>query len=149
MANIQRLDALGARCAFSGHGAVMTDPAASFAAAHARYNRWVRDPDRVAWHAAKRIFAFALMLRGSLAVVSAAEYLLSCSWFNDISRHAMRIEPREFVEPFLREMLRSGGAVAVEGVLRAAAAHDLPPPGWARAPTTPDRWPPSAIASRS
>ena len=148
MASIERLAGLNPRVAISGHGPAIADPPAAFASAHARYERWLDDPERIAWHTSKRIFAFALMIRGGLALETLDEYLLSCSWFGDISRHAMRVEPRDFVEPFLDEMRRSGGAVEVDGVLRAAAPHDVPLAGWARAPTRPDRWPPRAAEPR-
>jgi glyoxylase-like metal-dependent hydrolase (beta-lactamase superfamily II) len=145
MASIERLSSLRPRWAASGHGAAIDDPSAAFAAAHARYERWLDDPERAAWHAGKRIFAFALMLTGGLAVASAEEYLLSCPWFGDISRHAMRLQPPDFVEPFLHEMRRSGAVVQVDGVLRAAAAHDVPPAERLGAPGMPDQWPPRAV----
>lgn len=143
MASIDRLAALQPRCAVSGHGAPIDDPPAAFAASYARYERWLDDPERPAWHAAKRIFAFALMIAGGLAVASAEEYLLSCPWFGDISRNAMRLEPEDFILPFLNEMDRSGAVVAVDGVLRATVPHDVRPAGWASAPR-PNLWPPLA-----
>lgn len=149
MASIEHLAALQPRTAVSGHGAAITDPPAAFAAAHARYQRWLDEPERVAWHTAKRIFAFALMFKGGLPAATAGDYLLSCPWFGDISRHAMGVDPREFVAPFLDEMRRSGAAVETGGFLCAAATHDVPPPGWATAPTRPDVWPRGLVNERS
>ncbi len=136
------------RIVFAEDNYLVREGTAAFAAAYARYERWLDEPERIAWHTAKRIFAFALMFKGGLALETLRDYLLSCPWFGDISRHAMRIEPRDFVKPFLDEMRRSGAAVEVDGVLRAAAPHDVPPAGWARAPTRPDHWPPRAAEPR-
>ncbi len=141
MASVARLSSLPLRWACSGHGAAIHDPQAAFAAALRRYESWLNQPERVAWHGLKRIFAYALMLKNGLAEEDLEPYLLSCPWFHDYSRHAFGLLPADFVAPLLAEMLRSGAAAWQEGRLVALAPHRPPPPGWPFGPVKPKDWP--------
>ena len=122
----------------------MDDPAASFARAQTRYESWLSDPERPAWHSCKRTFAYALMIHGGLAPDDVEPYLLACPWFTDFSRHVFRVEPSEFVQPFVDEVLRSGAAAWRDGRLVALTPHTPPADGWLRGPHRPATWPPVA-----
>ena len=144
MDSLERLSRLKARWACSGHGAPMTDPNAALRAALGRYERWLSEPERVAWHGMKRIFAFALMLSGGLPEDEVAGYLDSSPWFRDYSAHVFGLEPRDLVAPLLGEMQRSEAASWREenGTRRlvALAPHQVPTDWWPEH-TRPAAWP--------
>nr|WP_246350811.1 MBL fold metallo-hydrolase [Deinobacterium chartae] len=141
-ASLERLLNLGARLAYSGHGAPTDQPRAVLEAALARYARWYEDPQRLAWHACKRILAFALMIRDGIAREEIGPYLLACPWFRDHARMAFGMNPQDFVEPLLQEMLRSRAAEWRQDKLVALTPHRVPGAEWARGPTDPAAWEP-------
>lgn len=140
---VARLAALGLRWACSGHGPAMTDPPAALAAAAQRLAGWRAGPERLAWHAMKRIFAYALMILpdGGLDAADVAPYLLDCPWFADFSRYAFDREPAAMVQPLLDEMLRSGAARWQNDRLVPGAPFRPPAPGWLRGSGHPRDWP--------
>ena len=140
-ATARRLAALRVRLAWSGHGPATTDPAAAIAIAIRRLSGWRRDPERMAWHGAKRVLAYDLMTVGGLTEAELAPFLLASPWFAAYAATPFGLTPAAFVAPLLAEMLRSGAARWQSGRLTATAAFNPPPPGWARAPTEPASWP--------
>ena len=138
---LERLLELDVRWALSGHGAAITKPTEALERALQRYENWSREPERMAWHGVKRIFAYALMLERGLTKEALEPYLFSSPWFDDYSRHAFGLTPAAFVEPLLTEMLRSRAALWEAGKLVAAAPHHPPPPHWSPAHYTPRLWP--------
>jgi hydroxyacylglutathione hydrolase len=136
MASLRRLADLDLRWMCSGHGPPTAAPAAAIAAALARYERWRSDPQRLAWHACKRIFTYHLMLMNGMPRVTIGPYLVGCPWFIDYSSAVFAQAPADFVEPFLAELERAGAVGEREGRLVALAPHTPPPPGW---PTGPGR----------
>ena len=64
--SLDRLGSLPIRWACSGHGPAIEDPLAAIDAARRRYEKWLGDPKKAAWHGCKRIFSYALMLRDGL-----------------------------------------------------------------------------------
>lgn len=147
LGTLDRLAGLPLRRAYSGHGPAIADPAAAIDAARRRYTGWLAAPDKPAWHACKRIFAYALMLRDGLPAAEVAPYLLGRAWFRDYSRRPFAVEPAAFVAPLLAEMLRSGAAGWRDGRLVALAPHTPPPPGWPPGPARPKDWPDPAGAT--
>jgi hydroxyacylglutathione hydrolase len=137
---LDKLASLPVRLAYSGHGAPIEDLGAAIDAARRRYAKWLDDPQKVHWHACKRIFAYALMLGGGLSE-EVDSYLLRCPWFNDLARHGFEVEPKDFVEPLIAEMLRSGAAGWQDGKLVVLAPHNSPPAGWPHTPSRPRNWP--------
>lgn len=142
IASLERLSSLGARLAYSGHGPPVRDVPAALERARRRYEGWRLVPERLAWHACKRILAYALMLKGGIFEAELEPYLLGRAWFRDHARGAFGLEPQGFVEPLLTEMLRSKAAGWREGRLVALAPHAVPPPGWPAGPFRPVDWPP-------
>ncbi len=144
MDSLERLLRLRARWACSGHGAPMTDPSAALKVALRRYERWLSEPERVAWHGMKRIFAYALMLSGGLLEDEVAAYLGSSPWFRDYSAHVFELAPEDLVAPFLEEIQRSGAASwHEEGGSRrlvAQAPHNVASDWWPKH-TRPAAWP--------
>ncbi|MCU0494382.1 MAG: MBL fold metallo-hydrolase [Chloroflexaceae bacterium] len=140
-ASVERLAALPMRWACSGHGPPMDNPAAAFAAALRRYEKWRDDQEKLGWHACKRIFAYHLMITGGMAEADIPPYLLTCPWFLAYSRHVFQTEPAAFVQPLIDELVRSKAAGWQNGLLVALAPYTPPPPGWASGPTRPALWP--------
>lgn len=140
LATLDRLAKLPAVWACSGHGPAIADPMAAIDAGRRRYEKWLVEPQKQAWHAIKRIFAYALMLDGGLAAADVAPYLLRCPWFHDFSRQFFELDPRDFIQPVLAEMLRSGAAAWRDGRLLALTPHTPPPPGWLQTSGRPALW---------
>ncbi|MFN8500193.1 MAG: MBL fold metallo-hydrolase [Anaerolineae bacterium] len=141
--SLARLARLPLTWAVSGHGPPMATPLRAIDAARRRYEGWLSAPEKAAWHGAKRIFAFHLMLRDGMAQAEVGPYLLQCAWFQDYARHVFDCEPADFVAPFLAEMLRSGAAEWRAGQLVALTPYNARPLTWATAPTRPRAWPPA------
>ena len=141
-ATLQRLAALPLRCAWSGHGPATQDPAAAIAEAARRLQAWRQSPERMAWHGAKRILAYNLMVSGGLTEPALASSLLASPWFHAYAALPFGLAPADFIAPLLDEMLRSGAAAWQAGRLVATAPHNPPLPGWASAATEPAQWPP-------
>jgi hydroxyacylglutathione hydrolase len=142
LATLDRLAGLDARLAVSGHGPPIRDVPAAIAAARRRYEKWRDDPERLAWHACKRIFAYALMIRDGLSAAQVEPYLLGCPWFQAYSRGDFDRSPAAFVTPFTAEMLRAGAAMWRDGRLVARTPHHPLPPDWAPVTPRPRDWPP-------
>lgn len=140
VASLKRLAALPVRWACSGHGPPMLDPPAAFAAALRRYERWQQDPQRMGWHACKRIFTYHLMLTGGMARDTIGPYLVQQGWFKDYSRHVFGREPADFVDPLLAELERSGATTERDGRIVAIMAHTVPPAGWPAGPSRVREW---------
>lgn len=140
MASLRRLAALDLRWLCSGHSAPTSNPAAAIAAALARYERWLSDPQRLAWHACKRIFTYHLMLMNGMLRAEIGPYLARCPWFIAYSSAVFNRAPADFVEPFLAELERAGAAVERDGKLFAVAPHNAPPHGWPPGPGRVRTW---------
>lgn len=138
---LEKLSTLPVRRAFSGHGPAIEDPKSAFDAARRRYEKWLEEPEKACWHGCKRIFAYALMIYGGLAGPEVSPYLLRCPWYHDFARHGFGVEPKDFVEPLLAEMLRSKAAGWQAGRLVALPSHNPPPPNWLSGPAKPKDWP--------
>jgi len=132
IASVQRLVDLGARTVWPGHGPALESLETRAEATIRRLEGWVAEPRRAAWHACKRIFAYALMIHGGLALDQAAGYLSKRGWVRDYAEHVFQQAPSEFASRLVAEMLRSGGALEQDGRLLAATPHRPPAPGWLR-----------------
>jgi hypothetical protein len=51
----------------SGHGPQMENPRTNIDAARDRLDKWIKAPEKVSWHACKKIFAFTLIMKNGLA----------------------------------------------------------------------------------
>lgn len=140
--SIERLAALPATIGYSGHGPAITDLPMAFDRARRRLRSWRDEPERIAWHACKRIFAHGLMLTGGLTEAAIPAVLLNAPWFCDHATEAFGIAPVAFVPLLLDQMVRGDAAHWREGRLVATAEHAMPADGWARSPTAPSAWPP-------
>ena len=140
-ATMRRLTELGAVRAWSGHGPVTAEPASAIAAAARRLHAWRQAPERLAWHGAKRVFAYDLMVENGMEEAEISPFLLASPWFVAYAETAFQVSPSDLVAKLLAEMLRSRAAFWQGGRLVAGGPFNPPPPGWAGAATEPTQWP--------
>lgn len=140
IATIERLKLLNVRTAYSGHGPITTDPQARFDAALRRYERWLQQPEKIGWHAVKRIFTYALMLFDGLPETHLEAYLLSCPWYLDYCRYVFDSDPVAFIPAFTAELKRSGAAQWRDGVIFPTAPYNAVDPEWLKTLKRPDLW---------
>jgi hypothetical protein len=95
-----------------------------------------------AWYGARRIFAFALMIRDRIPTDEVEPYLHGRAWLADAARLLNRT-PEALAAKLVDTMLRSGGIVLGGGRLHAAAEHTPVATGSLRVPF-PRAWPPAA-----
>lgn len=138
--SLDKLSKLNIQRALSGHGPEIKDPKRSIDLARIRLEKWLDQPDKSAWHACKRIFAYSLMIRGGILESEIEPYLVECLWFQDMARHVFRINPKDFIQPFIREILRSKAADWSEGKLIAAHPHTKMDDYWNPENAWPDQW---------
>lgn len=138
--SLDKLAALPLKISYSGHGAPSEKPLQAIDSARRRYEKWLDEPEKLGWHACKRIFTYALMLENGLTEAEIEPFLLDCPWFHDYSRYVFNTEPVEFVKPFMEEILRSKAAQWRDGLLLPNAPFTPPPAGWVASVPRPRDW---------
>lgn len=139
--SIDRLSQFDVRWFCSGHGPATDDPGAAFDRARKRLAGWRTAPERMAWHAMKRIFVYQLMIRNGMAREDVTAYLLRTPWYSDYVTGCMDADPGQFVQVFLEELDRSGAARWEGDRLLPAMAYTKPDPEWTQLRTDPGDWP--------
>jgi hypothetical protein len=125
-----------------GHGPVPADPRAAFAAALHRAQRLADDPAGAVWYGARRIFAFALMIRGGIPTDELEPYLHARTWLIDAARLLNRI-PQTLATELVNAMLNKGTVTVRDRRLYAAAEHSPVAPESLQVPF-PRAWPAAA-----
>jgi glyoxylase-like metal-dependent hydrolase (beta-lactamase superfamily II) len=139
LASLQRMVDLAPRVLLPSHGPLPADPGAAFATAVRRAQRLVDDPDGAVWYGARRILAFALMIRSGMPADEIEPYLLARAWLADAAR-LLRRPPEDLAAELVATMVGSGAVVLRGGRLRAAAEHAVVDPATLRTPY-PRAWP--------
>ena len=121
-ATLDTIARLAPRLMLSGHGPAVTDVPKALGQARRRLASWRAQPERIAWHACKRIFGHLLFTEGGLNCSMVGPALLEAPWFRDHARRAFGISGEEFVPMLVAEMTRSGAATWVDGWLKPASA---------------------------
>ena len=127
MKSLQRLTDLHPHIILPAHGPLPTEPGAVLAAAHRRAQRLVEDPHGAVWYGARRIFAFALMIRDGIPTDQVETYLLQRQWLIDAAKQLDRNADALATE-LIDGMLDSGAITIQDGQLRATAEHTPVPP---------------------
>lgn len=140
MESLERLSTIPIQQAYSGHGPQIDNPQAAIDAARKRLDKWLSTPEKVSWHACKRIFSFTLIMKNGLARGKINHYLLQCGWFQDYARHAFHVRPEEFIQILLDEMIRSGAASWHNDYLIANAPYQAPDKTWVDQNVKPRDW---------
>lgn len=141
LSSLQRLHDLQPRVLLPSHGPVPLDTGAALAAALRRAQRLVDDRAGAVWYGARRVFAFALMIKGGIPPDDVEAYLHAREWLVDAAELLGR-SPESLAEELVRSMHDSGAVVLRNGRLHAAAPH-APAPTGAELPPFPSAWPPS------
>ena len=137
---VERLADLPVRVGLPGHGPAVTNPAKTFASAHARYEKMRADPQRAAWHACKRIFAFALMINDGIPVSEVSGYLTTRPWLVDHAVKVFEATPEALADDLLGEMRRTGAVAERDRRLVCLTRHHHPAKNWLRTPGYPRDW---------
>lgn len=122
LASLKRMADLAPRVILPSHGPIPADPGAAFAAALRRAQRLVDDPDGAVWYGARRIFAFALMIRDGLPADEVEPYLHARAWLTDAAR-LLDLTPEALATDLVTTMPPHGAVVLRDGRLHAAADH--------------------------
>ncbi|MCX5395280.1 MBL fold metallo-hydrolase [Streptomyces sp. NBC_00094] len=122
LVSLKRLADLAPRVILPSHGPIVADPAAAFAAALRRAQRLVDDPDGAVWYGARRILAFALMIRDGMPADAIEPYLHARAWVTDAAR-LLDVTSEALATELVTTMLAGGAIVLRDGRLRAAADH--------------------------
>ena len=138
--SIARLRSFPVKEAFSGHGPKITDFPATIARALDRYEKWFQNPTAMAWHASKRIFAYALMISGGMREENIISYLAALPWWRDFCREIFKTEASSYAAELIAEMIRSKAARWIDGKLVAATAHNAPSTSWTADRCSPEKW---------
>ncbi|WP_342514393.1 MBL fold metallo-hydrolase [Sporosarcina sp. FSL K6-1522] len=138
--SLDRLSKLRIGQAYSGHGPKIENPLAAIDAARGRMEKWLSTPEKISWHACKRIFSFTLMIKNGLVKEEIDNYLLTCGWFQDFARHSFQLQPEEFIPILLDEMIRSGAAGWHNNRLIATAPYEAPQEEWMHKNIKPKDW---------
>ncbi len=140
LTTLDKLAQLPLTISYSGHGAITDKPLQRIDEARRRYERWLTQPERVGWHAVKRIFSYALMLYDGMDREAIGTYLLEAPWYQDYCAHTFRTDPVDFIQPLLDEIERSGAGYWQNGTLYATAPHRVPPREWVSNVPHPENW---------
>lgn len=138
--SLDRLSKLRIERAYSGHGPQLEDPISAIDAARKRFEKWLNMPEKISWHACKRIFSFTLIMKNGLAKEEIDHYLLQCGWFQDFARYSFQLQPEEFIPILLDEMIRSGAANWDGHHLIATAPYRVPEKEWMKKNIKPKEW---------
>lgn len=139
--SLDRLALLALHVAYSGHGSAALRPLDAIDAARRRYEKWLDDPEKMGWHACKRILTYALMLADGMTRDGLEHYLVRCPWYLDLSRYLFNSTPEAFFQPLIDEMLRARAAEWRGERLVPLAPYHPPDPMWAASVPRPRQWP--------
>jgi glyoxylase-like metal-dependent hydrolase (beta-lactamase superfamily II) len=146
VASLQRLADLAPRVVLPAHGPLPADPGTAFATGLRRAQRLVDDPAGAVWYGARRIFAFALMIRGGIPTEEVEPYLHARAWLTDAAG-LLGSTAEGLSAELVDSMLRSGATVLRDGRIHAAAEHTPVSAGSLRVPL-PRAWPAPAQSPR-
>lgn len=118
--SLTRLQELDARVILPGHGAVITRPAETIAKAIQRLERQRASIGHTVTYGAKRILAFALMIRDGMTPADLDGYLHNRIWAKDAAR-TLSTTVEDFARTLVDSMLTSGALILAHGTVRAAA----------------------------
>ncbi|MEX3622601.1 MBL fold metallo-hydrolase [Viridibacillus arvi] len=138
--SLDQLSTIRIQHAYSGHGSEIENPKASIDAARERFEKWLKTPEKISWHACKRIFSFTLIIKNGLAKEEVSSYLLKCGWFQDFARYSFQLQPEEFIQILLDEMIRSAAASWHNNYLIATTPYQTPQKSWMDKNIKPKDW---------
>jgi glyoxylase-like metal-dependent hydrolase (beta-lactamase superfamily II) len=125
IATVERIGSLDPRVVVTGHGQVIEDVAATVKRTLERMLTWRQDPAKMALHGSRRIFGYALMIRGGIARSDLVPYLVTRRWVRDFSTLA-GVSAEEFAERLVSDLTGSGAARWEDERLVSGVPHTAP-----------------------
>jgi hypothetical protein len=122
LTSLHRLADLGPRVLLPGHGPIPADPGTAVRHRTPSRPAVIDDPDGAVRYAARRIFAFALMIRDGIPVSEAEPYLHARPWLTDAAQ-LLDSTPEPLDVELIDTMLGSGAIILRDKRLHAAADH--------------------------
>lgn len=119
-ATLKRIGALAVDVVIPGHGPAFGDFDGAMSRAFARLASFEADSDRLARHAAKVIFSFALLDKRRLARDDVAEYLSRTALFGRLNARYFRLSWDALADWLVDDLLRAGAVRLEDGVVLAA-----------------------------
>lgn len=129
-ATLDKFAQLPLKISYSGHGAACHDPLKRIDQARHRYDRWAKQPEKIAWHAMKRIFVYQVMLSDGMDEASMKAYLRQAAWYQDITQNVFDSSPDEFYPHLMAELERSQAAYWDGDQLMPTAPYNPVPESW-------------------
>jgi glyoxylase-like metal-dependent hydrolase (beta-lactamase superfamily II) len=127
IASVDRLTACDPRIILPGHGPALVagdesapDPASALAAARSRLQRQREDLPLAVQYGARRILAFALLIRDGIRADAIEDYVVSQQWTR-AAAEAVGTRPEEFASQLVSGMVESGAVRLSAGLVTAKA----------------------------
>jgi glyoxylase-like metal-dependent hydrolase (beta-lactamase superfamily II) len=117
--SLDKLEQLGARTLYPGHGEITDDVPANFHRVRQKLDSLISDPKRLAWHSFKQIFLFTLLMKDGISETALLPYLRTVPWFPDFCRTYLDMEQVNALDRLLDELKRKGLVRLEDGVWRA------------------------------
>lgn len=113
-----------------GHGPAILKPYDAIDTALARLERWLDEPEKIAWHNMKRAAVYRLMIAGPLRRSDFELALSHSHWLRDYAAYVFDAEPSVLAIGVCDEIIRSGAVLESSGRLSASAPHTSVPAEW-------------------
>lgn len=140
LASLDQLAALKPRWMGSGHGQPTDNPLVAIDHTRRKYESWLAEPHKMAWHAIKRIGLSALMIADGMTQAELETEFPAYPWFADYSRFGLEIEPLEQIPLLVAEWIRIGAAAWQGEKLMPLVPYLSRPREWADSPTRVKDW---------
>lgn len=120
LSSLSSLRELDARLILPGHGPVIDRPVEALDKAIERIRRQRANLDLAVNYGAKRILAFALMIRGGMSLDALDGYLNARAWVHDAAR-TLDTSADDFARNLVESMVATGALSTRHGAVRASA----------------------------
>lgn len=114
-ATLDAIEALAPAAVIPGHGAPFSDVSRALDTARSRLAAFGSDPVKGARYAAKALFVYALLDKGSMAVADVPAYLGRVPCHVRLAERFLRLSPRDMADWMLAELARSGAIRVSDG----------------------------------
>ena len=107
-ATLDAIAALDVHTVIPGHGEAFTDVGAALERARKRLAAFEADDARVARHALKVVFTFALLARRSMRLADVPGYVARVEMYRELNDAVLRMTPQALADMIVGELLRAG-----------------------------------------
>lgn len=123
LATLKRLEALGAKKVYPGHGPPFENVAEAFQRAKAKVSRLIQEPKLLGRDQVKKILVWTLLMKGGLTAPALFDHFSKTPWFGEtMSLFFAARRPRLVFDGVVAELLAKGVVRAEGSFLRATVA---------------------------